>query len=168
MDPAMAALIGSLIGAFAGIGGGLLLEAYRRRRDRQGTASALAGEIASILFMAERRKYVEYFETILPSLDGGVDILIGKFAPDADHPEPVADRLIDKLGLLPRNLPERVVRFYSMVAGIRRDLERMANREVSVSGKATMIREDLAIWTEAVSLGNELVTELQREANGWW
>jgi hypothetical protein len=62
IDPGIAALFGAAIGASAGIAGGVALEAYRRRRDRQGTASALAGEISSILFMVERRRYVDHFE----------------------------------------------------------------------------------------------------------
>jgi hypothetical protein len=162
MDPALAALLGVAIGGVFGIAGGVVLEAYKRRRDRQGTASALAGEIASILFLADRRGYVAFFEGILPRLGAGENVPIGNFAPSADQPDPVAKAFIDRLGLLPGQLPERVVRFYSMTTGIRRDLERMAKGEFDVAGKIFIIKQDLEIWREAVLLGNELVAELRQ------
>jgi hypothetical protein len=77
IDPAITALLGAAIGAGAGITGGVVIEAYKRRRDRQGTASALAGEISSILFITERRGYVAFFEGILPRLDAGENVPIG-------------------------------------------------------------------------------------------
>jgi hypothetical protein len=167
MDEAAAALTGAFIGASAGIAGGLLLEAYKRRRDRRGTASALAGEIASILFMAERRRYVEFFTGILPQLNAGVDVPIAKFGPGGDYRDPVVDRFLDKIGLLSGDLPERIVRFYSILTGIRRDLERMANGELNAAGKASVIAEDLAIWQEAVALGNQLMADLRRVVRRW-
>jgi hypothetical protein len=47
-----------------------------------------------------------------------------------------------------------------MVAGIRRDLERMAKGEFDAADKAFIIRGDLAFWRDAATLGNELVGEL--------
>ena len=101
IDPAIAALLGAAIGAGAGIAGGILLEAYKRRRDRQGTASALAGEISSILYLVDRRNYVAFFEEMLPRIGAGENVPIGNFAPGADHRDPVLEAFIDRLGLLP-------------------------------------------------------------------
>jgi hypothetical protein len=165
MDTGAAGLLGAAIGASAAIGGNLMLEAYKRRRDRQGVASALAGEIATILYMAERRKYVEHFtNVVLPQLEQGIDVKIPHFTPERDYRDPVIDRCLDKLPLLPGHLAERIVRFYSMLSGIRADLYRMAEGEGDVAWKAAIIREDLDLWKDTVSVGNEIVTELRREA----
>jgi hypothetical protein len=103
VDQATAALLGAFIGASAGITSGVALEMYKRWRDRQGTASALAGEIASILYMTEKRGHVALFENALPTLDAGQDVSVPDIAPGREFRDPVADRYLDRLGLLPWN-----------------------------------------------------------------
>lgn len=105
MDQGTAALTGAVIGASAGIFGSILtgvaLEAYRRRRDRQGTASAFAGEIASMLYLVERREHVKFFTQVLATLKSGQDVPIPNINQGRDLVDPVADRFLDKIGLLP-------------------------------------------------------------------
>ena len=96
MDQATAALLGALIGATTGKSGGVALEMYKRRRDRQGTASALAGEIASILYMTERRGHVAFFESLLPTLEAGNAVSVPSIAPGREFRDPVADRHLDR------------------------------------------------------------------------
>ena len=164
MDQATAALLGAFIGASAGITGGVVLEMYKRRRDRQGTASAIAGEIASILDMTEKRRYVAYFEDALAALDAGKDVLVPDMVPGGDFRDPVVDRYLDRLGLLPSNLPERIVRFYALLAGVRADIHRAASGEFA--GKpammAALIREDLIFWQEAARLGQGVIIDLRK------
>jgi hypothetical protein len=166
VDQATAALLGAFIGASAGVTGGVALEMYKRRRDRQGTASALAGEIGSILHMTQRRGHVQYFERLLPTLDAGQDVTIPILAPAGDHRDPVAEKHIDKLGLLPSDCAERVVRFYTLVAGVRGDLRRIAAGEFTGNPRdaAYVIREDLQVWSDATELGEQLVAELRKIA----
>ena len=165
MSQALAGLLGAFIGALAVMGGGVIAEAYRRYRDRQGIASALAGEIAGLLHMTEKRQYVQFFEGVLPRLESGTDVPIPQFVKSRDNPlDPVIDRYLDRLGHLSGSLPERVVRFYQFVAGIRVDLERITEDGLNVSFKASLVREDLALWKEAVQLGEQLVRELQEIA----
>jgi hypothetical protein len=167
LDQATAALLGAFIGASAGVTGGVALEMYKRRRDRQGTASALAGEIASILYMTKKRGHVEFFQQMLPALDQGQYVSIPVLAPAGDYRDPVADRYIDRLGLLPSNYAERIVRFYTILAGVRSDLQRMASGgfKGNPSAMATVIREDLRVWAEATQLGEEIVIELRKVAS---
>lgn len=165
MSQALGILLGAFIGAAAVIFGGFLVEAYRRHRDRQGIASALAGEMAGILHMTEKRKYCQYFETVLRLLNAGQNVSIPKIIGGSDNNFvtmfPVMDRYLDKLGLLPGTLPERIVRFYHFVGGIRLDMDRLATNEFDAPGKASLIREDLDLWKETSSLGEQLVRELR-------
>lgn len=168
MDQATAALTGALIGALAGVSGAIGLEAYKRHRDRRGTASALAGEIASILYLVQRRNYVQIFTQILARMDTGSDIPIPRIVgPEPGYRDPVMDRHIDRLGLLPNDLPERVVRFYSYLSAIRFDLHRFANSDDYTNdhaAKRQIVGEDLTIWGEAEALGNQLVADLRTVA----
>jgi hypothetical protein len=166
LDQATAALFGAFIGASAGVTGGVALEMYKRRRDRQGAASALAGEIASLLYMTKKRGHVEYFQQLLPDLDGGRDVSVPVLAPAGDYRDPVADRYIDRLGLLPSDYAERIVRFYTLLAGVRGDARRMASGEFkgNPSAMADLIRANLPVWAEATQLGEELVVELRKVA----
>src|SRR4029077_8171778 len=103
MSSGSAGLVGGLIGAIAVFGSSILAEAYRRYRDRQGIASALAGEIAGVLYMSHKRRYADYFEkTVLPQLAAGHNVVIPKMvvALPLKDAYPVIDKYLDKLGLL--------------------------------------------------------------------
>jgi hypothetical protein len=82
MDPGTSAILGSFIGASAGIGGGILLEAYKRNRDREGFALALAGEIFSLLHITEQRQVAQGYASLLPKLDAGTDVKMPPFHRD--------------------------------------------------------------------------------------
>jgi hypothetical protein len=117
--------------------------------------------------MAERRKYVELFEDILQKLDAGIDQPIGRITYSREYRDPVADRFVDKLGLLPGDLPELIVRFYAVLSGLRLDLDRMSDGEFNLQAKAKVLREDLGLWRDNVILGKDLIEELQRVAHRW-
>jgi hypothetical protein len=160
MDQATAALLGAFIGASAGVTSGVALEMYKRRRDRQGVASAVAGEIASILYMTNKRGHVGYFERLLPTLDSGLDleVPIAAIVPRGDYRDPVADKYMDRLGLLPSDYAERIIRFYTLLAGVRLDIKRLTSGEYNgdPSAMASLIREDLQVWAEATQLGEQI------------
>ena len=172
MSSGMAGLVGALIGAIAVFGSGILVEGYERHRDRQGIASALAGEIAGALYMSHRRKYAEYFEKIvLPQLTLGQNVVVPKMVSvegflRLEDAFPVIGKYLDKLGLLPISLPERIVKFYQFVLGIRLDIQRLAAGEfdADLARKAGIIKEDLDLWKETVILGDQLVSDLRKVA----
>jgi hypothetical protein len=165
MSQALGTIFGAFIGGAAVLLGGFIAEAYRRHRDRQGIASAIAGEIAGLLYMTDKRQYPQIFEDILSRLESGAEVQIPKLIGGTDHKFstmfPIIDRHLDKLGLLPDNLPERVVRFYQFVAGIRLDMERLAANEINQDGRSFVIRSDLELWRETVILGERLVLDLR-------
>jgi hypothetical protein len=140
------------------------VEGYRRHRDRQGIASALAGEIAGLLYMSNKRRYRQLFENILSRLEAGENVQIPKLIGENDGKfgtlYPIVDRYLDKLGLLPGTIPERVVRFYQFVGGIRVDMERLAANDVSKDTRSFVIKTDLELWRETEILGEQLVRDL--------
>jgi hypothetical protein len=68
MSQVFAALFGGIITV---IFSGILLESYKRHRDLQGTASAVAGEIYSIIYMTEKRQTAAHFGVLLARLEAG-------------------------------------------------------------------------------------------------
>ncbi len=156
------------------MGSGVLLESYKRHRDMRGTAAAIAGEIFALLDIAERRRHVESFSDILKTLDTGVDVtlsdIVGTTTPQLD---PVIDRHIERLGLLPtdQELAKNITTFYTYLQGIRIDLIKLSNPAAasSVKEKAFIIREDLKLWQETVHLGKKIIEELDKVADtAWW
>jgi predicted DNA-binding ribbon-helix-helix protein len=150
---------------------GILLESYKRHRDRQGVASALAGEIFSIIHMAQRREHAKHFAFILATLESGEkvswpDITGG----DPSQDDPVVKSQMDRLGFLPDNIPERIVTFYTYMRGIRIDIANLSKgafREPRI--EAEIIRADLIVWDDAVRLGNDLWRDLRNIATQpWW
>jgi hypothetical protein len=162
MDQAWAALGGAFLGASAGITGGLMLEAYKRYRDRQGTAMAFAGSIQAIIKTTERRNYVQYFTAMAAAIESGHPARIGKLVDDRDRIDPIADSYIDRLGSLGPKLAGRVVEFYSYQTGIRLDILRLADGEFQndPNSAVMIIREDLSLWADTERLGRELIVEL--------
>lgn len=164
----MLAAITALLGVILGVGlSGVGLESYKRHRDRQGIASAIAGEIFGIIEMSERRQYVPWFTGMLAELEAGRDVAIPNIV--ANELDPVIKAYMGQLGLLRGDGPERIVKFYRYVMGIRIDLVRLSEGKLDPREKAHLIREDLGLWGETVRLGNALHRDLHAIAEEpWW
>lgn len=171
MDQAWAALGGALLGSSTGIGSGLLLENYRRHRDRCGVASSISGEIAAIIGMAEKRNHVAYFEGLAERAERGEKIVVEPVVHQAEMGiPPVVANTLDRLGLLPGDLPARVVTFYTYVVGVRGDIVRLASGEFADRPKnaANLIRQNLALWRETCALGKSLAADLDAVGSASW
>jgi hypothetical protein len=165
---ALMAFLGAILGAIlSGVG----LESYKRHRDRQGVASALAGEIFAILQMSEKRNYVQWATQLVQQLEAGEAVKIPDVVAKPIELDPVAAKHVDKIGLLGGNLPEKIATFYHYVMGIRLDLSNLADGKFDYNHtqKANLIKEDLALWAETVALGNGLLSDLHKlAAEAWW
>ena len=99
MTAALFAFFGAIVGALLSVIG---LESYKRHRDRQGTASATAGEISAILNMTAKRNYVPWFTAMQRQLDAGhpVDVpnIVG--AQQGLEFDPVVAKYLDRVGAL--------------------------------------------------------------------
>ena len=168
MIQAIAVLIGAVITVFFS---GIFLESYKRHRDLQGVASAIAGEIFSIIHLTERREHPKQFARLLAQLEAGAtidwpDITGG----DPTQDDPVIKSNLERIGLIPGNLPERITTFYSYVRGIRIDLVHLSKGVFKEpQTQASIIRADLILWSDAVQLGNSLWVELRNLSTApWW
>jgi hypothetical protein len=171
MDPGITAIFGAIVGGFVGMAGGVVLEMYKRHRERQGIASALAGEISTILFMTKERKYIETYHKIAELLECGQEVSIPTVVTRTEKGfDPVMAKNLDRLGSLGGSLPEGIVKFYTIVEGLRFDVTRLAGGEFKQRQHeaAELIRRDIKIWADIATLGSQLVGDLQSQAKKRW
>ena len=167
MDQTLVGLLGVVIGAFLS---GVFLESYKRHHDRRGTASAIVGEIHSILQVTQRRAYADWFRAALAALDKGVDVkLPPTFSPPVNL-DPIFATHLDNIGSLGGALPERITVFYAMLNTIRRDIGDMVHGKMDddTTLKAALIREDLVLWEETAALGTNICDELRAITREGW
>lgn len=166
----MTAVIVALVGAGALLASHILHESYKRHSERQGVASAIAGEIHSILHITERRNHEETFKRLLQELRAGRDIHVGNFIAKPFDIDPIAAAHLARIGVLGGQLPEQVATFYTYLQGIRQDLYRMSQGEFGndLSVKAELIAQDLEIWSDTKTLGSRLTKKLKALAKQDW
>ena len=174
-DGFLVTMVAAFVGAGAAVYSGVVTESYKRHKEIQGTASALAGEIYAILHMSKKRDYANYYKSTLLFLKDGKDVQFNNFLGDSVIKlDPIIERHIDKLGLLngASKLPERITTFYTFIQGIRQDVVTLASNNFHgdlVKFKIEIIEEDLKLWDETVMLGEAIYNELNLLANQqWW
>ena len=164
LTPTVAALFGSIATAIAIFGGGLAVEAYKRRRDRMGMALALAGAIDALLGLIETRQMTQELWTALKELDAGRSVefaaLIGENAPF----QAITLSYTDQLGNLGGDLPFRVARFLTFNQGLQHDLNRLDGSRDRPEVQAMLIRTMRPLWETTHSLGVTLVADLRHAA----
>jgi hypothetical protein len=121
--------------------------------------------------MAEKRQTAAHFAMLLTELEAGKEVhypdITGGDPPKID---PVVEKHLDRVGLLPDNLPERIATFYTYMRGIRIDIVNLAKGQFpDPKLQAAVIRAALVLWADAVQLGNRLWADLRTiAAKVWW
>ena len=166
MDQATSTVLAAAIGAFAGIGGGLCLEAFKRRRERQGVAMALAGAIETELHMITRRGHMEAFKGYLDRMERGEALNFYGFVKEGQSSNLIVEAYLDRFGMLGGELPSDCMRYFQTTWGIRVDAARLVAGELSSDPAVQMhvIRQDLAIMAEMEVFGRDLARRLRRSA----
>jgi hypothetical protein len=152
--PFIQTVIGALIGAVGAIAGGAFGSWFTWQKERRSVAAAFAGEINAILGLVGWRRAREA-------------VLKGKGFPIEEHPFPVWEANVGKVGLLPSGLAVKVAGFYSLASGIVQDLKTLTGN-VQI-GNPQEFRESLSkSIADAESEAKGLVSELQKEAERAW
>ncbi|WP_155706260.1 hypothetical protein [Burkholderia cepacia] len=161
-NTALIALVGVLAGGYIN---NFLGDDYRRFREGQALAGALAGELKSHGTAApELKRQLTSMLSHVPSLD----FTETEFTPPNS---PVFDSSVSKLGLLGPALAEDVAYVYEQIRAFRITFSRVTK----IAGKANhdqiahMLNYCLTCITHADERGQVLVVNLQRfAADGYW
>ena len=164
MTQTLAALLGSIATAIAIFGGGLAVEAYKRRRDRMGMALAIAGAIDALLGLIETREMITELAGALGELDAGRSVQFASLIFDNSPFQTITLSYAGQIGSLGGDLPFRVARFLTYNQGLLHDLARLdANRD-QPEVQATLIRRMGPLWEKTQALGITLIDDLRLTA----
>ena len=166
LSPTFAALFGSVATALAIFAGGIAVERYKRRRDRDGMALALAGAIDAMLGLIEARDMTGELARAVPDLEAGRAVefrsLIGDNAPF----QTITMAYAETLGALGGDLPFRVARFLTWSEGLQHDLRALERSNGAPERQAAIVRQMGALWERNDVLGRGLVADLRRLGGG--
>ncbi|MGI4799201.1 MAG: hypothetical protein ACRYG8_35215 [Janthinobacterium lividum] len=164
LTPTLAALFGSIATAIAIFGGGLAVEAYKRRQDRMGMALALAGAIDAMLGLIETRNMTTELWEALGELEAGRPVEFGSLIHDNAPFQAITLSYANQLGGLRGDLPFRVARFLTYSQGLQHDLGRFGQCADKPRTQAMLIRRMSPLWQETRKLGTDLVADLRKAA----
>lgn len=165
-SPTLAALFGSVATAIAIFGGGLAVEAYKRRRDRTGMALALAGAIDALLSLIATRGMIEELWRSLEQLDAGRPMTFSSLIAENTSFQTITLAYAGQVGHLGDDLPFRVARFLAYAEALTHDLSRLDQSVDKPEVQAMLIRRMQPVWVQTEELGTGLVTDLKRQAPG--
>jgi hypothetical protein len=120
--------------------------------------------------MAEKRQTAVHYAQMVSRLEANEDVNFPDITGgDLNKIDPVAEKYLDRIGLLPGNIPERVTTFYTYLRGIRIDIVNLHKGQFEGHQlQAAIIRADLILWSETVQLGTRLWTDLRNIATRPW
>jgi hypothetical protein len=165
MPSEWATVAAAAIGAFAGIGAGVILEMFKRRRDRIGTTSALIGAIRASVLEVEAADLVAVLQRMAAACDAAPQ---EKFNGSLFTPAPfkpnmmVFEKHIDKLGLIDPNLSERVILWFSTYSGMQHIIWQTLQKIERNEEAGAVIRKGLEAWATSAKEAPSLVTDLKR------
>ena len=166
LTPTLAALFGSVATAIAIFGGGLAVEAYKRRRDRMGMALALAGAVDALLGLIETRRMTEELWMALAELDAGRGVEFNALISENAPFQAITLSYSGQLGNLGGDLPFRVARFLTFNQGLQHDLVRLDSSRDRPDVQAMLIRQMQPLWERTEALGVTLVSDLRQAGEG--
>jgi hypothetical protein len=141
---------------FGAIAGGAFGSWFTWQKERQSIAAAFAGEVQGLIDVIGWRETRE-------------GILAGRRCPIDEHPFPVFDAKVGKIGLLPAQLAGDVAGFYSFAKGIVQDIPVIYKGEFPGVVSETEFRQNFVKTLDNVNeKGVALVAELQKEAKRTW
>jgi hypothetical protein len=158
------ALVGVVIGAVLAGGAQVVVEYYKRQDDRRGIASAVAGEVAGIIFTEQARQLSVQFSTLSVQLRAGTAPPPPWAFHDASYEAtPVLQAYMSRIGSLGGKLPAEVAYFYSLYDSVRLDIKILAggfynNDPAAAAGH---IDRAVALWRVAEPEGKKLIADLQ-------
>src|SRR5215471_3553135 len=127
--PILQTAIGGAIGAGGAIAGGAFGSWFNWQHERQAIAAALAGEVEAEISVAEFRQFRPIIESCLESTKAQGKLVYLRFSID-DHPFPVFEQNVSKIGFLPEDLARQVTEFYSYARSSVQDLRILYSQDL--------------------------------------
>lgn len=153
--------MGGLIGIVGSLATSVWLEQVRRRAERRSIKGAIAGEIAALIRIVERRRYIEGLRALIAEAKAGQepDVVWYHFSVRR-NPFAVYDANLTRVGMLRHPLPGLITQFYAQASSVLEDIADMREGKLDVqNGQESVQRleELLELFEETRALGQRIV-----------
>jgi len=168
--PILQTAIGGVIGAGGAIAGGAFGSWFNWQKERQAIAAALAGEVEAAKSVAEFRQFRPIIESCLESTKAQGKLVYLRFSFD-DHPFPVFEQNVSKIGFLPQDLARQVTEFYSYARSSVQDLRTLYNQDLNdwpLPAAIGFLESMIKAIDACTGLAEALVPRLRQEAARSW
>ena len=147
-------------------GGPFLLERDKRRHERRMMAAALAGAVTGVIDRTQRARYAEFFRDSRDRLAGGEPVDFRSAFVLCPARDPVWEAHLGRLGYLPVEVCEPIVRFFESLGTIRLHIAKFHAGEFDPQPAVAMrlLDQGLALWSDMEADAALLTTELRRLA----
>jgi len=151
---------------------GLLLENYKRHRDKQALAASLAAEIETILQLLDELHFQDLlgdFRDTLNEIDQASAPRLTVPADAMDFPTTVYEKTVDRLGLLSTTAATSVVRFYNSLTGFRVGLRMLfSDGAYAVEQRLSLVDYLKKTLATEEPKTRHLIELLRKEASASW
>ena len=153
--PLIAAIGGAFVGGtFASITH-VISGWAQRRNERRTITSALLSEIDSILYILEKRGYVEAVEAATKELEEGKEDIIKLTVSVSSKYSKVFDSCTDKIGVIDKGLATEIIKFHHLLESVIIDLND-GGFVAEDGGDVSVFRELRSILADVIKIGNRL------------
>ncbi|HKX29347.1 MAG TPA: hypothetical protein VJ302_16745 [Blastocatellia bacterium] len=152
-------------GGVIGILSNYLTQVFQSKRERKSISSAFAGEIKAILYIVEKRNYINLFKADIEEIKEGK--AVGSSISISSSYFSVYIGNVGKLGLLNAPLPEELATFYTLAMSVLEDIKVISDPKCTWNNKEEQLwyyEELLALFIEADELGRRILKRLGNES----
>jgi hypothetical protein len=170
LAPILQAAVGASIGSAVAVAGVAFGAWFKGQRRRQSLAAALAAEVETVTEITGHQMVVELIQTCIASMEANGKPEYPRF-PIQDHPLPVFEGSVGKIGILPVELAREVSTFYTYAIAVVQDFRTLYNANLydrPVDELVTFLKEMVRTMNRGFDLATTLVPKLENEANRTW
>jgi hypothetical protein len=168
--PAALALVGTAIGAIASIAGGAFSQWFIWQKERQAVAAALAREVRGFVDIVDSSQIRSLLLDCIDRTKSTGQAFIYSLPID-DHPFPVFEQNVNKIGFLPADLADKAAEFYTYARRMAVDLRSTHDENWSKwpAPEAVRFMESIIQRIDFLSESAKVVVpELKKEAARTW
>lgn len=160
MDQIAGILIGGFLAIAGGIAGNVVPIVLQNRRERRSLAYSLAGEISSLLEIAEQRKYEQFVEEIIQHVKATKQPMFINVRIEQSY-FIAYEANASKIGLLPKETARNVAKFYTYAKSFIEDVTDKDFSPKSVEESIQRLSGVLHMLRLCRESGNSVVKELE-------
>lgn len=161
--PLFQTLVGGLLTFAGGLLGNILIQQRQRRAEKHSLASAFYGEIKALIGIVEKRKYIEGIKDAIDDLQLGKKVVYQMKVTRKYFN--VYEKNLDKIGILPNPLPEKIVELYTVMTAILEDLDVINEEDFYEEDSHVIISHLLelkSLFEYAISSGREICKQIRK------